>query len=165
MGYEMRWTLQVTPPGARLEWPSDSSAPGLTELLGRYGVCWSWYSVEDDMLALSASSPDLLFTLTVHNVDEAGLHPPERWYFKSGRQQKTTATYLWPKMELEPYEDTPPRAKVDDRVTLRVAGHYRRDLEWLMQELGSDTGPATRSSVIKLAIKRLAAERRTGKGR
>lgn len=96
----MRWMLstvpKVAPPTGNLDWPSDSSAPDMRELLGvgrgrgrpNLGVVWSWYGAEDDMRALSSKFPTLVFTLDVHNVDEAGLYPPERWYFYGGKMQK-----------------------------------------------------------------------------
>jgi hypothetical protein len=94
----MRWMLTVEPePGElrdlarELKWPDSCGAPAFAELLGsgrgrgrkHHGTVWSWYRVEDDMRELSARFPSLLFVLEVHNVDEAGLYPPERWFFKA----------------------------------------------------------------------------------
>lgn len=104
----MLWKLRVEPEDheqiATLVWRSDSSAPPLgcqcapraEGLMSLYGYVWSWYGADDDMLDLSTRYPSLLFTLEVHNADEAGLYPPERWFFKAGKVHKVTASIEYP---------------------------------------------------------------------
>lgn len=94
----MRWILRVEPePGelrdltAELCWP-DSSRKSAPEV-------WSWDQADDDMLALSARFPSLLFVLEVHNAEEPGLYAPERWYFKAGKVHKVTAVISFPEFD------------------------------------------------------------------
>lgn len=66
------------------------------DFLDGSGMTMTWYLCEEDMRALSARFPEVLFILDIVNVEEPGASPPERWCFKAGKVQKLTATIVFP---------------------------------------------------------------------